>query len=252
VKPEKRVSIIGSRISVCGPTCALAALEERLAARRGGYVCFTNAHAAVLCRRDAQFRGVTNGSFLSLADGKSVYWLGRLKGATDLGHVPGPDFLISVLERFPQRRHFFYGSAPSVLESLVRSLRKQIPDLNICGSLSPPFRPLTQNEVREGHEQIRQANPDFIWVGLGAPKQELWMAESWQSLQPAILLGVGAAFDFHAGRVRRAPAALRLIGFEWLYRLLQEPQRLWKRYLITNTLFLYYSFQDALCGNDRR
>jgi N-acetylglucosaminyldiphosphoundecaprenol N-acetyl-beta-D-mannosaminyltransferase len=252
VKPENRVSIISSRISICDATRALVALEERLTAGRGGYVCFTNAHAAVLCRRDAQFRGVTNGSFLSLADGKSVYWLGRLKGATDLGHVPGPDFLMGALRKFPRRRHFFYGSTPSVLERLVQSLKKQIPDLNICGILSPPFRPLTQNEVREGYELIRRAKPEFIWVGLGAPKQELWMAESWQLLQPAILLGVGAAFDFHAGSVRRAPAAMRLIGLEWLYRLLQEPQRLWKRYLITNTLFLYYSFQDALCGDESR
>jgi N-acetylglucosaminyldiphosphoundecaprenol N-acetyl-beta-D-mannosaminyltransferase len=139
-----------------------------------------------------------------------------------------------------------------VLESLLRSLRKRIPGLNICGSLSPPFRPLTQDEAREGYAQIRQTNPDFIWVGLGAPKQELWMAQSWQLLQPAILFGVGAAFDFHAGYVQRAPSVMRLIGFEWLYRFLQEPQRLWKRYLISNTLFVYYSFRDALFGYDRR
>jgi len=195
---------------------------------------------------------VTNGSFLSVADGKSVYWLGRLKGVSNIGHVPGPDFFISALRKFPQQRHFFYGSTPAVLESLLQSLRKRIPNLNICGSLSPPFRPLTQDEVREGYARIREASPDFIWVGLGAPKQELWMAESWQLLKPAILFGVGAAFDFHAGSVRRAPPALRLVGLEWLYRLVQEPQRLWKRYLISNTLFVYYSFQDAWFGNDRR
>ncbi len=251
MNPENRVSIIGSRVSVCDATGALASLAARSNARGGGYVCFTNAHAAVMGRRNAQFRDVTNGSFLSVADGKSVYWLGRIKGASGIGHVAGPDFFIRVLREFPEQRHFFYGSTLSVLDGLVRSLQNQIPGLNICGTLSPPFRPLADNEVLEGHRLIRQANPDFIWVGLGAPKQELWMAESWQLLQPAILLGVGAAFDFHAGSVRRAPLALRQIGFEWLYRFFQEPKRLWKRYLTSNTLFVYYSFHDALFRSDR-
>jgi N-acetylglucosaminyldiphosphoundecaprenol N-acetyl-beta-D-mannosaminyltransferase len=248
VSDPVRIGVIGSQISVCDSRSALDRLDERLRQGGGGYVCFTNAHAAVTGRQDARLRDVTNNSLLSVADGKSVYWLGRLKGARGIGHVAGPDFMPLALARFAERRHFFYGSTPEVLTALVAALRKRIPDLNICGTLSPPFRSLTPDETADIYRQIKQSGAEFVWVGLGAPKQEFWMADAWQFLQPAILLGVGAAFDFHAGTLRRAPHTWRLVGTEWLYRLLQEPQRLWKRYLVTNSLFIYYSFRDALIG----
>lgn len=242
--PE-RIALLRFRITQCDAPAGLRLIGERLQTGEGGYICFTNAHAAVMCCQDAKFCAVTNDSFMSVADGKPVYWAARLKGGA-LGHMPGPDFMLRVLREFPQRRHFFYGSAPKVLAALTDSLQSSIPQLNVCGTLSPPFRVLTPEEIQANYQTIRDSKADFVWVGLGAPKQELWMAEAWQSLRPAILLGVGAAFDFHAGAVRRAPALFRFLGLEWLFRLLQEPKRLWRRYLVTNTLFIYYLVRDSL------
>lgn len=235
-----RVDIIGSRVSACDAPGALRLLEEAAARESGGYVCFTNVHATVMGRQDEDFQAITNQSLLSLADGKPVYWAGRARKHSSLGHVPGPDFMLQALQHFPQERHFFYGSTQPVLEALVASLQRRIPGLSIAGTLSPPFRPLTDTEQRELISQIQESDPKFVWVGLGAPKQERWMRETWCQLRPAILLGVGAAFDFHAGTLQRAPEAWRGLGLEWLYRLSREPRRLWKRYLITNSLFIYY------------
>jgi N-acetylglucosaminyldiphosphoundecaprenol N-acetyl-beta-D-mannosaminyltransferase len=157
--------------------------------------------------------------------------------------------MMATLRRFPRRRHFFYGSTPAVLATLQVALLRLIPDLNICGACSPPFRALSEAEQQRDLQSIRESGAEFVWVGLGAPKQERWMAGNWQSLCPAILLGVGAAFDFHAGNVRRAPGVLRVLGLEWLYRLAQEPRRLWKRYLVTNSLFMFYLILDAVTGS---
>jgi N-acetylglucosaminyldiphosphoundecaprenol N-acetyl-beta-D-mannosaminyltransferase len=241
-----RVAVIGSRVSACDMTTAVGLLEPRLEDGSGGYVCFTNVHATVHGRREAAFKGITNASFLSVADGKPVYWLARAKGNRSIGHIPGPDFFITAIRQLPHRRHFLYGSTPDVLAKLVAELQRAVPGVQVCGTLSPPFRTLTAQDKEQHYAAIRNSGADFIWVGLGAPKQERWMAEAAPNLAPRILLGVGAAFDFHAGTVRRAPAALGYLGLEWLYRLLQEPRRLWKRYLVTNCLFLAYILRDAV------
>ncbi len=131
---------------------------------------------------------------------------------------------------------------------MVRKLNVVVEGAQICGVLSPPFRVLSAEEKLAHYTMIRASKADFVWIGLGAPKQEQWMAEAWQHLKPSILLGVGAAFDFHAGTVQRAPAALRHAGLEWSYRLIMEPRRLWRRYLATNTLFIGYVIRDLLRG----
>lgn len=235
-----RVDVIGSRISACDAETTLQLLDERIASGEGGYVCFTNVHATVMGYREPRFQNITNSSLLSLADGKPVYWVARSKSARSIGHVPGPDFMLQAMHKFPGRGHFLYGSTPQVLKALVESLQERIPDLKISGTFSPPFRPLSEAERTEVVRQIRVARAEFVWVGLGAPKQEQWMSEMWASLKPALLFGVGAAFDFHAGILERAPLVIRRLGLEWFYRLLQEPKRLWKRYLVTNALFVYY------------
>jgi N-acetylglucosaminyldiphosphoundecaprenol N-acetyl-beta-D-mannosaminyltransferase len=244
-----RVSVIQSQISICDASQAMSLVEAGLKMRVGGYVCFTNVHTTVMGRRDGDIRTITNNSFLSLADGKPIYWLGRAKAGTALGHAPGPDFMLAALQRFAQRPHFFYGSSPQVLERLTAQLRQRIPGLNICGSFSPPFRAMTDADKAEHCEMIRRSGAEFVWVGLGAPKQERWMAQSWQALRPAMLFGVGAAFDFHAGSLRRAPRAMRSLGLEWFHRLLQEPERLARRYLVTNGLFLWYVAQEFMARN---
>jgi N-acetylglucosaminyldiphosphoundecaprenol N-acetyl-beta-D-mannosaminyltransferase len=239
-----RVNVIGSHISACDLKGALELVSMRLQEGGGGYVCFTNVHATVLGRRDPTFLAATNSSFLSVADGKPVYWAGRVKGNSHIGHIPGPDFFIEALKQLPHRRHFFYGSTPQVLERLSARLKLAAPAAQLCGTLSPPFGPLSDSDKRQHYAEICDARPDIVWVGLGAPKQELWMAEAWPHLKPSILMGVGAAFDFHAGTTRRAPKLFGTLGLEWAYRLCQEPRRLWKRYLVTNTLFLAYLARD--------
>lgn len=249
--PE-RECVLGSAISAIDEGTALEIIARRLADGGGGYICFTNVHAVVSGRQHPEFQAATNRSFLSLADGKPVYWLARIQGNRHVGHVPGPDFMLAALRRFPDRRHFFYGSTPEVLGRLSAQLQAAIPGLQVCGTLSPPFRPLTEADVESHRATIRDCGAELVWVGLGAPKQELWMAANATALAPAILFGVGAAFDFHAGVTRRAPEPMRRLGLEWLFRLASEPRRLWKRYLVTNTLFLTYAMRDGMLRIGRR
>lgn len=244
----ERYDVIGAKIS----RETMASAVKRVAAQcddgGGGYVCFANTHIAVMARKDENFRDVVNSSLLTLPDGKPVYLSGKLKGLSKLEHIPGPDFFQRLIgfDKKPKLRHYFYGGRPDVLESLIGNLKSRFPQADIVGCESPPFRVLTVEEESDAIERIRTVQPDVIWVGLGAPKQELWMASHWKVLRPALLLGVGAAFDFHAGAVNRAPVLMQKTGLEWLYRLSQEPRRLWKRYLYNNTMFLLYSLVDAV------
>jgi N-acetylglucosaminyldiphosphoundecaprenol N-acetyl-beta-D-mannosaminyltransferase len=229
----------------------MASALERVIARcrgGGGYVCFANTHVVVMGREDPGFRKIINESFMTLPDGKPVYLSGKIRGISKLEHIPGPDFFQQLIAsgKLPRLRHYFYGGRPDVLEGLIKNLRYRFPRVEIVGYESPPFRAMTQDEESAAIERIRSVRPDLIWVGLGAPKQEMWMATHWGTLRPAVLLGVGAAFDFHAGRVKRAPVWLQRAGLEWLYRLSREPKRLWKRYAYTNTMFFFYSVVDIL------
>jgi N-acetylglucosaminyldiphosphoundecaprenol N-acetyl-beta-D-mannosaminyltransferase len=241
-----RISVIGSRLNDCSREAALELIGHRLDAGGGGYVCFTNVHTAVLGRREPGFRDITNSSLLSCADGKPLYWVGRLKGARSLAHLPGPEMMVDVLRAFRHRRHFFFGSTPATLARLCVRLPQLVPGLQICGSLAPPFRALSEAERMGHYASIRRCGAELVWVGLGAPKQERWMSQATTHLGDAVLLGVGAAFDFYAGTLRRAPIEMRALGLEWLYRLWQEPRRLWKRYLVTNSLFIGYALGDVL------
>lgn len=234
----ERVPVLGSLISDCDCESGLRILDPATRGSRGGYVCFTNVHTAVLGHEDLAMRSITNQSLLSMADGKPIYWVARARGAKRVDHCPGPDFFIEVLKRYPQAGHFFYGSSPEVLNRLTRNLVDLVPGVVVSGSMSPPFRELSEAERMSHYEVIRQSGAAFVWVGLGAPKQERWMSDAWKELGPCVALGVGAAFDFLAGEVRRAPATMGRMGLEWLYRLAQEPRRLWRRYLVTNTKFV--------------
>lgn len=240
--------VLGVNISEINRKRALTLIAARCKENAGGYACFCNVHTTVMARRDLRYRNVLNNAFLCVPDGKPIYWVGLLKGKSGTQQVAGPDFFedcFSASEKYGLK-HYLYGGRPDVLERLIHILEKRYPKAIIVGWESPPFRPLTVNEEQQMHQRIRQVQPDLIWVGLGAPKQELWMARHVDSLQPAILLGVGAAFDFYADTISRAPKWMRHVGLEWLHRLVQEPRRLLKRYLVTNTLFLWYMFVDGI------
>ena len=233
---HQRVDVLGSKISCLHSDAALDVLYRCLQSKAGGYVCFTNVHGVVTGLQDEKFQAITNASRMSLADGKPVYWVAR--SCEGIAHVAGPDFMLSALRRFPRERHYFYGSTPEVLEQLRISMQEMIPDLEIAGMFSPPFRASTFEELKRHYRDIRSSGATLVWVGLGAPKQEKWMADAWIDLRPAVLLGVGAAFEFHAGIVPRAPKLMRRLGLEWMHRLFQQPRRLWRRYLLTNTRFI--------------
>jgi N-acetylglucosaminyldiphosphoundecaprenol N-acetyl-beta-D-mannosaminyltransferase len=177
-----------------------------------------------------------------------MVWMGKLQGFRDMGRVYGPDLMLRVCEWTQERgfSHFLYGGGSGVAEALQSRLEKRFPKLKIVGTFTPPFRPLTEPEEKELEAQIRTLKPDIFWVGLSTPKQEKFMAQYWERLDSTLFFGVGAAFDFHAGRVRQAPRWMQRSGLEWLFRLGCEPRRLWKRYLKNNPLFVARAFSQCM------
>lgn len=237
---DNRIQILDCLISRTDMPGAVRTVVERVSQRTGGYVCFSNVHTVVTSCKDSRLRDITNQSFMSMPDGKPLSIVAKMRGAKDISQVAGPDFMLEMMDKYRTLRHYFYGSTEETLALLSENLNARFPGVNIVGTFSPPFRPLDAQEADRITAEINQSKPDIVWVGLGAPKQEYWMAQHWGSLRPAVLLGVGAAFDFHAGQLARAPQWVRRFGLEWLHRLLSEPRRLWRRYLVTNSLFTIY------------
>lgn len=243
---DNRIQILDCQISRTDMPGAVRAVVERVSQKAGGYVCFSNVHTVVTSRKDIRLRDITNQSFMSMPDGKPLSIVAKMRGAKDISQVAGPDFMLEMMDKHRTLRHYFYGSTEETLKLLTEKLTARFPDVNVVGTFSPPFRSLEPQEANRITNAINQSKPDIIWVGLGAPKQEYWMADHWRELKPAILMGVGAAFDFHAGQLVRAPQWVRRAGLEWLHRLLSEPRRLWRRYFATNSLFIYYLVRNLL------
>ena len=246
------IEILKTKINITTMDEAVSWIDEHLAELSGKYVCISNVHTTVTAYRDEKYRAVQNGSALSLPDGKPLSIVQRHRGYENAGRVPGPDLMpeIFALSEKKGYRHYFYGSKQSTLDALKERLLEKYPKLNIVGMYSPPFRPLTEEEDQEAVERINAVKPDFIWVGLGAPKQEIWMAEH-ENRVHGVMLGVGAGFDFHAGTIKRAPKWMQELCMEWLYRISQDPKRLLWRYLDTNFSFLWYLWKEK-CQNDKR
>jgi N-acetylglucosaminyldiphosphoundecaprenol N-acetyl-beta-D-mannosaminyltransferase len=235
-----RVNVLGVGVSALNLDSAVAAVEQALLSQTKGYVCVTGVHGVSEAQEDPAFRAILNRSFLTTPDGVPMVWMGRLQGFRQMGRVYGPDLMLRVCESSAARgfTHFFYGGGPGVAEELKGRLEQRFPGLRILGTYAPPFRPLTAEEEAGLVRQVRALKPDVFWVGLSTPKQEKFMAQYWQRLEATLFFGVGAAFDFHAGRVRQAPRWMQRSGLEWLFRLMCEPRRLWKRYLKNNPLFV--------------
>jgi N-acetylglucosaminyldiphosphoundecaprenol N-acetyl-beta-D-mannosaminyltransferase len=236
-----QANILGVGVDVVDMEEAVDRLLDAVRRRRGGYVCVRDVHGVMQAQRDPNLKGIHNRSLLTTADGMPVVWVGRVQGHRRMTRVYGPDLMLETCRRSLEagHSHFFYGGRPGVAEDLAASLSARFPGLRVAGTYSPPFRPLTEAEETELTAQVAAARPDFFWVGLGTPKQERFMAEYIDRLDVGVMLGVGAAFDMHAGRVRQAPAWVQRIGFEWVFRMSQEPARLWRRYLVNNPLFLW-------------
>ena len=202
---------------------------------RRGYICCGTAAGLTEARANPALRKIFNESSLTTPDGMPLVWL----GPRGVERVYGPDLMLAVCDagRASGLTHYFLGGAEGVAEALKQKLCARFPGLAVVGTFTPPFRPLDANEFTALRADVARARPDVIWVGLGTPKQEHFMAEHWQTLDAGVLIGVGAAFDFHSGRVRQAPRWIQRSGFEWLFRLCTEPRRLGRRYLATTPLF---------------
>jgi N-acetylglucosaminyldiphosphoundecaprenol N-acetyl-beta-D-mannosaminyltransferase len=241
--------VLGVRIDALQIPEAIEKLEEWIRERRRSYfVSLTNVNNVMEARRDPRFRKIQDSADLSLPDGMPLVWIGRLRGYQLRRRVYGPDLLLDFCRQTEGKgySHFFYGGAPGVGEQLAEGLRRRFPALRIAGVYSPPFRQLSPQEDTYVVEMINRATPDVLWVGLGCPKQERWIYEHRNRLRVPVIAGIGQAFDIHSGRVRQAPRWIRENGLEWLFRLWKEPRRLWRRYLIYNTQFVWNVFLETL------
>lgn len=209
---------------------------------------FCNVHLTVTAHDSASLLETLERGSLNATDGMPLVWMARRLGVRG-ERVPGPDLMLAVMDRGRTRgaRHYLYGGAPGVAEALELSLVADLPGLQVAGVFSPPFTP--QAKVLSADlARIQAAEPDFVWVGLGAPKQEYWVEGARDRLKVAGILAVGAAFDFHSGSKRRAPHWMQRTGLEWLHRLASEPRRLWRRYLVTNTRFVLLGARQLIRG----
>lgn len=239
-------NILGTNINVTTMEKTVSYLDQYLEQLRGDYICVSNVHTTIMAYRDRDYRAVQNGGAMALPDGKPLSIVCRRRGYKDAGRVPGPDLMPEIFALSQKRgyRHFFYGSTQATLDALRERLLKAYPELNIVGMYSPPFRVLTPEEDEEQVQMINRTKPDFIWVGLGAPKQENWMAAH-KGRVTGVMLGVGAGFDFHAGTIKRAPKWMQEVCLEWLFRLMQDPKRLFPRYLKTNVSFIIHTSAES-------
>lgn len=238
--------ILGVNIAITNMQDTVKLIVEQIDELQGNFICLSNVHTTVMSQKDEEYRNIQNSAFLALPDGSPLSLVQRLRGYRMAEQVAGPDLMAELWKATENTEisHYFYGSTPETIEALEKNLKKEYPGIKIAGMEAPPFRPLTEAEDAGAVARINQSGAAIVWVGLGAPKQEKWMYEHRGKVN-ALMLGVGAGFDFHAGTVKRAPAWMRKHYLEWLYRLIQDPKRLWKRYVQTNGKFLLISVKDA-------
>lgn len=227
-----RLNILGVKISAIRLEQAVEIIMGWLAARTPNYVCVTPAHAIMDCQRDPALKAMFNASGLTTPDGMSVVWLLRWNGYPQVNRVYGPDLMKAVCAASLQAgyRHYFYGGKPGVAEKLAANLTSAYPGLAVAGCYSPPFHELSAAEDCQIISQINASGADIVWVGISSPRQEHWMHDHLGKLNAPVMLGVGAAFDFLSGEKSQAPRWMQRSGLEWLFRLFNEPRRLWPRY----------------------
>jgi len=236
-----RANVLGVGISALNMATALQLSERRLREREKGYICVTGVHGVMESQRDRALRDILNRSYLCLPDGMPTVWVGHLQGHNGMGRVYGPDFMLQLCKLAARHgyRHFLYGGKPGVVEKLRDRLEILVPAIEVVGTYTPPFLPLSVAEEEDLVTRINRIRPDIVWVGLSTPKQERFMGHFIGRLETTLMVGVGAAFDIHAGLLADAPQWIKDMGLQWLDRLCQEPGRLWRRYLTNNPRFLW-------------
>jgi N-acetylglucosaminyldiphosphoundecaprenol N-acetyl-beta-D-mannosaminyltransferase len=235
-----RCNVLGVGVSAINMPIAVAQIDNWIRQRKDfHYICVTGVHGVMESQHNQTLRGIHNAADMVTPDGMPLVWISKLKGFGKVDRVYGPDLMLALCER--NYRHFFYGGAEGTAELLAARMKHRFPHLLVCGCHAPPFRELTFNEDQHIVEQINTTKPDIVWVGLSTPKQEFWMADHVARVDAPVMIGVGAAFDFLAGLKPQAPRWVQRSGFEWLFRLLTEPRRLWRRYLKNNPAFVALS-----------
>lgn len=238
--------VLGVRIHATNIPAILAEIDRVICNGQKGYITITGVHGIVECQNHPQVWHAHEQAWLTVPDGMPLVYIGRLHGRRHTRRCYGPDLMLAVMDK--SRRsgwtHFFYGGKPGVAQELREEMERRFPGVQILGTYSPPFRPLSQGEREALVHEISQLQPDIFWVGLSTPKQELFMHEYLSLLNTKIMIGVGAAFDFHTGRVRQAPRWMQSLALEWLFRTFAEPKRLFRRYARIVPMFLFlYSLQ---------
>ena len=235
-----RANVLGVGVHATNMPEVLTVFQRAIEERIRGYVCVTGVHGIMEAQKNPAFRSILNSSLLTTPDGMPTVWVGKRQGHLQMRRVFGPEMMLEVCAMSVDKgyTHFLYGGTEGVAEQLKASLLHKFPGLRIVGTCTPPFRPLNEAE-REGlKSRISSLKPDIFWVGLSTPKQERFMAEYLPQLDTLVMVGVGAAFDVHTGRIQDAPQWMKTTGLQWLHRLAQEPRRLWRRYLYNNPRFV--------------
>ena len=249
------MDILGVKVTITNLASACETISGWVHSRQKTYVCVAPVSTIVDCQRDMQYKEIVNNAGMTTPDGMPLVWLGKIRGEKVIERTYGPDLMLRLCQVSQEKgyRHYFYGGSPETIQLLSRRLKDQFPKLNIVGSYSPPFRDIRGQESEDVLKHIDSTNPDILWVGLGSPKQDYWMHQHRSRLNVPVMIGIGAAFDFLAGTKRQAPAWMRRCGLEWFFRFLCEPRRLWRRYLIGNTQFIYLlikeTFKNRISGH---
>jgi N-acetylglucosaminyldiphosphoundecaprenol N-acetyl-beta-D-mannosaminyltransferase len=247
--PLPCANVLGVRVSAVDLKSATDLCDQWIQSTKGpGYVCVTGVHGVMEAHGNCEVRRVLNHAWMNVPDGMPMSWVGRLQGYRNMDRVFGPDLMMAMCELSVERgyRSFLYGGKPGVAELLSKTLQKKIPGFQVVGTYTPPFRGLTEDEEGDVLARVRESRPDIIWVGLSTPKQEQFMARYVDYFQVPLMFGVGAAFDFHTGTIRDCAPWIKRTGFQWFHRLVQDPKRLWKRYVRNNPAFLWYIAMQLL------
>lgn len=233
-------NILGVNIAAIDMQWLVDYLDSNIRLLSGDYICVSNVHTTVTAYEDSEYLKVQNGGIMAIPDGGPLSSVGQKRGFKSMKRTTGPSLMGEIFKISAEKgyRHYFYGSTDETLEKLYAALIDAYPGIQIAGMYSPPFRPMTEDEDKAIVERINETEPDFVWVGLGAPKQEKWMAAH-QGRVKGLMVGVGAGFDYHAGNIERAPEWMQKSNLEWVYRLIQDPKRLLGRYWHTNTKFIW-------------
>jgi N-acetylglucosaminyldiphosphoundecaprenol N-acetyl-beta-D-mannosaminyltransferase len=244
----ERSNVLGVGVSALTMKLAVQTIDYWIAQRQPNYICINTVNGIMECQRDEHLRRIHNAAGLVTPDGMPLVWLSHLHGYRWVERVYGPDLLLAMCKHSQATgyRHYFYGGAEGSAELLAVRLRERFPGLQVADAHSRPFPPLTPEQDEALVQRINASGADIVWVGLGTPRQERWMSEHVGRLAAPVLVGVGAAFDFHAGLKRQAPRWMQRNGLEWLFRLASEPRRLARRYLLYNPLFVWLVLQQAL------